>query len=146
MICITQLSIWLAVGYSWCIRCNVRNFEKDISIDIMLLQLQIRYLVSSIVISSILFIFNSFYQMFGSSVFGTVVIFASLELILKTNKEIISAPIKDKKQEKGIYFFSLTQSLTYYLIAILLINIGYKHDGLIYANLISSAAIQVYLG
>ena len=105
-------------------------------------------LVSSIVISSILFIFNSFLSnvFFGSSVFGTVVIFASLELILKTNKEIISAPTRIRNKRKVYVFSGVTQSLTYYLIAILLINIGYAYDGLIYANLISSAAILVYFG
>lgn len=103
-------------------------------------------LVSSITISSIMFLFNSKLSnvFFGNSAFGLIVVFSSLELILTSNKTIISAPTRIRNKRTVYVISGIAQSLIYYLLAILLIKMGYAYNGLIYANLVSSAAILIY--
>ncbi len=105
-------------------------------------------LITSITVALALIIFNSSLSnlFFGTTIYSTVIFFSAIELFFSTNRQIISAPTR-MQNKRTIYILSgVTQSLSYYLLAILLIYLGYSYYGMIYANIISTIILVIFFG
>jgi O-antigen/teichoic acid export membrane protein len=103
-------------------------------------------LVTSVIVAVILITFNSSLSkvFFGTQIYGTVIIFSAIELFFRTNRSIIAAPTRIQNK-RTIYLISgITQSLSYYLLAILLIYLGYSYFGMIYANIVSTIVLVIF--
>ncbi|NLK72537.1 MAG: oligosaccharide flippase family protein, partial [Clostridiales bacterium] len=103
-------------------------------------------LTASVFICIIFIVFNSSFSklFFGTSVYGTVIVFSAIGMIISANKAIISAPTRIQNK-RAIYMVSgILSSLLYYGLAILLIYLGYSYFGLIYANIISAFSLLIF--
>jgi len=102
--------------------------------------------VSSIIITIILIMFNgAFSQVFlGDSQSGFIVIMAAIGVFLSANSVIISAPTRIQNKRKIYIVSGLLNSITYYLLAIGLILLGFGYKGMIYANLVAATTILVF--
>lgn len=103
-------------------------------------------LMTSIIVSFILIIFNQNFSnlFFGESIYGGIVILSAVQLIFSANSTIIAAPTRIQNKRKIYVISGLTQSLTYYILAIILIYLGYSYYGMIYANIISTIIIVIF--
>lgn len=103
-------------------------------------------LITSIIGAIILIVFNKSFSnlFFGTNINGIIVIFAAIELMLSANKQIISAPTRIENKRKVYVASGITQSLSYYLIAIMLIYFGYSYFGMIYANIASTVLVLIF--
>lgn len=103
-------------------------------------------MVTSIFISTIFILFNSSFSklFFGTSIYGNIVIFSAIALVINNNNAIIAAPTRIQNHRKVYVFSGLLSSLSYYALAILLIYLGYSYFGLIYANIISSVFLLTF--
>jgi O-antigen/teichoic acid export membrane protein len=97
-------------------------------------------MLTSIVICFILILFNKTFSrlFFGTSIYGIIVIFSAIEIVFLSNKEIIAAPTRIQNKRKVYVFSGIIESLTYYVLAIFLIYMGFSYFGMIYANIIAS--------
>lgn len=103
-------------------------------------------LLSSFVVMLILIIFNkAFSQIFLGDTNSTfIIVAAAIGVFLSANRNIISAPTR-MQNRRTIYVVSgLSNSITYYGLAILLVYIGLGYQGLIYGNLIASLGILLF--
>lgn len=103
-------------------------------------------LTATIIVGSILIIFNKSLSevLYGTSIYGIVVVFSALELIISNNSVIIAAPTRIQNQKMIYILTGLINSLSYYLLAILLIHIGYSYYGMIFANIVSSILLVFF--
>lgn len=102
-------------------------------------------LLSSFFVSIMIVILKNVFSIafMGDAGSTNVVLFASLGVLLSTNRNIIAAPIRIENR-RGIYIgFSLVGSFVYYLIAIALLKMGYNYMGMIYANIIYSVLLLI---
>lgn len=103
-------------------------------------------LLSSFVVMLILIVFNqAFSQIFlGDTSSTLIIVTAAIGVFLSANKNIISAPTR-MQNRRTIYVVSgLSNSIIYYVFAILLVYIGLGYQGLIYGNLIASLGILLF--
>ncbi len=102
-------------------------------------------LVTSIIMAIVLIVFNTSFSklFFGTPIYGVIIIFSAIELFFTTNRQIIAGPTRIQNKRKIYVFSGITQSLSYYLLAILLIYLGYSYYGMIYANMISTFLMVV---
>lgn len=103
-------------------------------------------LFTSIIVAVILITFNTSLSkvFFGTKIYGTVIIFSAIELFFRTNRQIIAAPTRIQNKRTVYLFSGITQSLSYYLLAILLIYLGYSYFGMIYANIVSTIVLVIF--
>lgn len=103
-------------------------------------------MVSALVGGLLLLIFNKPFSklFFGTAMYGNIVIFSAITLIISNNSTIISAPTRMHNQRKIYIYSGLLSSLTNYGLAVLLIYIGYSYFGMIYANIASTFLLLVF--
>lgn len=101
---------------------------------------------SSLIIGLVLVVFNKLFSelLYGTNIYGIIVVFAAVETIISTNKTIISAPTRIQNHRKVYISSGLFSSISYYILAILLIYLGYSYFGMIYANIISSVLLLIF--
>lgn len=87
-------------------------------------------------------VFSQFF--FRTPKYNFVVILAAIEIFLSNNRTIIAGPTRIQNKRMIYVFSGLFTSLTYYVLAILLIYLGYSFYGMIYANIISTFIILVF--
>lgn len=103
-------------------------------------------LFTSVFICTIFILFNTFFSkiFFGTSIYGGIIIFSAIGIIISANNTIISAPTRIQNK-RTIYIVSgLLRSISYFGLAIILIYYGYSYFGLIYANIISGIALLMF--
>lgn len=100
-------------------------------------------LVSSFVVSSVLFIFNGPFSklFFNTPIHGNIVMFSAVALMITNSHTIVSAPTRIENRRKIFVFSGLLTSLSYYVLAVILIYLGYSYLGMIYASIISSTLL-----
>jgi len=103
-------------------------------------------MISSLIIVIVLVIFNKLFSklLYGSNMYGIIVVFAAVEVIVSTNRTIISAPTRIQNHRKVYISSGLFSSISFYLLAILLIYSGYSYYGMIYANIVSSLLLLIF--
>ena len=103
-------------------------------------------LISSVVVTVIMIIFNRFFsQIFlGNKQSGFIVITAALGVFFISSKNIISAPTRIENKRKVYVVSGLLNSICYYLLALILVVRGSGYKGLIFANLISTIVIIIF--
>ena len=103
-------------------------------------------MVTSIIVGAILLLFNSSFSklFFGTPIYGSIVIFSAIELVISNNKTLIAAPTRIQNKRRVYVSSGLFSSLSYYLLTILLIYLGYSYFGMIYANIISSLLLLLF--
>lgn len=103
-------------------------------------------LITSIVVSLILFVFSKTFSkiFFGTINYSNIVSFSSIALLISANSTIIAAPTRIQNKRKIYIVSGLLNSSAYYLLAILLIYLGYSYFGMIYANIITSIILTVF--
>jgi O-antigen/teichoic acid export membrane protein len=103
-------------------------------------------LVTSVFICVIFILFNSSFSklFFGTSMYGGIIIFSAVGMIISSNKTIISAPTRIQNKRTVYVVSGLLSSLSYYGLAIFLIYLGYSYFGLIYANIISALLLLMF--
>ena len=107
---------------------------------------EIIVLVSSIVISLILLVFNSFFSklFFNTTKYRDIVIYSSISLIFSANVSIIQAPTRILNKRKVFIFSGLFQSVLSYAISIPLILLGFSYYGIIYSGLLTGAIMTIF--
>lgn len=103
-------------------------------------------MISSLIIGFVLVVFNKLFSklLYGTNMYGIIVVFAAVEMIISTNTTIISAPTRIQNHRKVYISSGLFNSISYYLLAILLIYLGYSYFGMIYANIASSVLLLIF--
>ncbi|MDO7975851.1 oligosaccharide flippase family protein [Oceanotoga teriensis] len=103
-------------------------------------------LFNSIIISIILIVFSSFFSnlFFGVSEHSNIIIFASVALLFSANRQPIQAPTRMENKRKVFVVSGLLESGGYYLLSILLINLGFSYYGLIYAKIITIVILILF--
>jgi len=103
-------------------------------------------LVSSIVISLTLLVFNSFFSrlFFNTNKYRDIVIYSSISLIFSANVIIIQAPTRILNKRKVYVFSGLFQSILSYAISIPLILLGFSYYGIIYSGLLTGAIMTIF--
>lgn len=102
--------------------------------------------ISSVIIISILLVFNKPFSglLYGNDKYGTIVIFAAIQIIISTNSTIVAAPTRIQNHKKVYIASGLLSSTSQYLLILLLIYFGYSYLGMIYANIISSILLLCF--
>lgn len=103
-------------------------------------------LVSSLIIGAILIVFSKFFSklIYGTNIYGYIVIFSGIELLITNNSTIISAPTRINNNRKIYVSSGILNSLIYYVLAIVFIYIGFSYYGMIFANIISSTLLLIF--
>lgn len=103
-------------------------------------------MISSLIIGIVLVIFNKLFSklLYGTNIYGIIVVFAAVEIVISTNRTIISAPTRIQNHKKVFIVSGLLSSISYYILAILLIYLGYSYFGMIYANIVSSIMLVLF--
>lgn len=103
-------------------------------------------LVSSLIISIILVVFNTTFSkiFFGTDIYGNIVILAAIALFLSSNTSPIQAPTRIQNKRKIFVVSGLLNSGGLYLISILLLYLGFSYFGLIYSNIITAVILLLY--
>lgn len=103
-------------------------------------------LTTSIIVASILIVFSKSLSnfFFGTNIYGIIIVFSSVQLMISTNREIIAAPTRIQNKRKIYVVSGMIQSVTYYILAILLICLGYSYYGMIYANIASTVVLVIF--
>ena len=103
-------------------------------------------MVTSILVCLVLLIFNRQFSnlFFGTPIYGNIVIFSAIALVISNNSTIIAAPTRIQNKRRVYVFSGLLSSLSYYALAILLIYLGYSYFGLIFANIASSILLLIF--
>lgn len=102
--------------------------------------------VSSVLITIILIVFNkAFSQLFiGDQKSGYIILMSAIGILLSANTNIISAPTRIQNKRKIYVFSGLLNILSYYILAIVLLNLGYGYKGLIFSNLVATVLLVVF--
>lgn len=103
-------------------------------------------LLNSIIISIFLILFSSFFSklFFGVSEYNEIIIYSSIALLFSANRSPIQAPTRMENKRKVFVISGLLESGGYYLLAILLINLGFSYYGLIYARIITIVILILF--
>lgn len=103
-------------------------------------------LLNSIIISIFLILFSSFFSklFFGASEYNEIIIYSSIALLFSANRNPIQAPTRMENKRKVFVISGLLESGGYYLLAILLINLGFSYYGLIYARIITIVILILF--
>lgn len=103
-------------------------------------------MVTSVLVCLVILVFNRQFSslFFGTMIYGNIVIFSAIELVLSNNKSIIAAPTRIQNKRRVYVFSGLFNSMSYYALAILLVYLGFSYFGMIYANMISSLLILIF--
>lgn len=103
-------------------------------------------LMTSIAVALFLIIFNKSLSnlFFGGNNYGIIIVYSAVALLFSVNRQIIAAPTRIQNKRKVYVISGVTQSLAYYLLAILLIYFGYSYYGMIYANIVSIIMIVIF--
>ncbi len=103
-------------------------------------------LFNSIIISIVLIVFSSFFSnlFFGVSEHSNIIIFASVALLFSANRSPIQAPTRMENKRKVFVVSGLLESGGYYLLSILLINLGFSYYGLIYAKIMTIPVLVLF--
>lgn len=103
-------------------------------------------LMTSLVVASILIIFNKNLSnlFFGKNNYGIIIVYSAVALLFSANRQIIAAPTRIQNKRKVYVISGVLQSLAYYLLAIILIYLGYSFYGMIYANIVSTVLIVIF--
>ena len=102
--------------------------------------------LSSVVFSAVLFLGSRVISdlFFGSPEDWPIAVMSSIGVFLAANKAIISAPTRMKNQRKVYVFSGVSYSLLYYLLAIILIKLGFNYYGLIWGNIAASLYLLLF--
>lgn len=102
--------------------------------------------LSSLVFSVVLFLGSRVISdlFFGSPEDWHIAVMSSIGVFLAANKAIISAPTRMKNQRKVYVFSGVSYSLLYYLLAIVLIKLGFNYYGLIWGNIAASLYLLLF--
>lgn len=94
-------------------------------------------LLSSIVLTIILILFNSLFSelFFGTQEHKDIIVYSAIAVIFSANLSPIQAPTRMLNRRKVFVISGLVGSVGNYLIAILLISLGYSYYALIYASI-----------
>lgn len=123
-------------------------FEKD--------EMQYRYdvtstanriiMVTSVFVCLVLIMFNRQFSslFFGTTIYGNIVIYSAIAIVISNKSSIIAAPTRIQNKIRIYVFSGLLSSLSYYALAILLIFLGYSYFGMIYAKIISSLLLLLF--
>lgn len=103
-------------------------------------------LVSSLIISIILVVFNAIFSkiFFGTNLYGNIVILAAIALFLSANTSPIQAPTRIQNKRKVFLISGLLHSGGLYLISILLLYVGFSYYGLIFSNIITAVILLLF--
>jgi len=103
-------------------------------------------LFNSIIISIVLIVFSSFFSnlFFGVSEHSNIIMFASVALLFSANRSPIQAPTRMENKRKIFVISGLLESGGYYLLSILLINLGFSYYGLIYAKIMTIPVLVLF--
>jgi len=103
-------------------------------------------LFNSIIISIVLIVFSSFFSnlFFGVSEHSNIIMFASIALLFSANRSPIQAPTRMENKRKVFVVSGLLESGGYYLLSILLINLGFSYYGLIYAKIMTIPVLVLF--
>ncbi|OZM56417.1 polysaccharide biosynthesis protein [Lottiidibacillus patelloidae] len=103
-------------------------------------------LISSLILSIILIFFNhSLSQFFlGDIQSGSIVVMASIGLLIAAISKIISTPTRIQNKRTVYVVSGLLYSITYYILAITLVYFGFGYKGMIYGNLVSASIILIF--
>lgn len=102
--------------------------------------------IASLITCLALILFNKPFSklLYGTSVYGIIVVFSAVELMISSNSSIIATPTRIKNDKKIYIASGLINSLLYYLLALLLIYFGFSYYGLIYANITSTILLLIF--
>ncbi len=94
-------------------------------------------LASSTVLTIILILFNSLFSklFFGTQEHKDIIVYSAIAVIFSANLTPIQAPTRMLNRRKAFVISGLVGSVGNYLIAILLISLGYSYYALIYASI-----------
>lgn len=101
---------------------------------------------SSIVVSAVLILFSRNFSVlfFSDEGYINIVILASIGIFLNSVLNPIQAPTRMRNQRKVFVISGLISSFITYVLAVLLIYLGYSYYGLIYASAISTIALLIF--
>lgn len=102
--------------------------------------------ISSVVFSAVLFLGSRVISdlFFGSPEDWHIAVMSSIGVFLAANRAIISAPTRMKNQRKVYVFSGVSYSLLYYLLAIIMIKLGFNYYGLIWGNIAASLYLLLF--
>lgn len=102
--------------------------------------------ISSVVFSAVLFLGSRVISdlFFGSPEDWHIAVMYSIGVFLAANRAIISAPTRMKNQRKVYVFSGVSYSLLYYLLAIIMIKLGFNYYGLIWGNIAASLYLLLF--
>jgi len=103
-------------------------------------------LLSSIVLTIILILFNSLFSklFFGTQEHKDIIMYSAIALLFSANRTPIQAPTRMENKRKVFVISGLVESAGYYLIAILLIFLGFSYYGLIYARIFTIIVLIIF--
>lgn len=103
-------------------------------------------LLSSIVLTIILILFNSLFSelFFGTQEHKDIIVYSAIAVIFSANLSPIQAPTRMLNRRKVFVISGLVGSVGNYLIAILLISLGYSYYALIYASIFINIIMVVF--
>jgi O-antigen/teichoic acid export membrane protein len=103
-------------------------------------------LASSIVLTIILILFNSLFSklFFGTQEHKDIIVYSAIAVIFSANLTPIQAPTRMLNRRKVFVISGLVGSAGNYLIAILLISLGYSYYALIYASIFISIIMVLF--
>jgi len=103
-------------------------------------------LISSVILSSILLIFNKpfSYLFFGTDNYGDIVLFAAIAFFLSANVNLIQAPTRIQNKRKVFVASGLLSSVCTYALSVILLYLGYSYFGLIYSNIIAAIIMLLF--
>lgn len=103
-------------------------------------------LLSSIVLTIILILFNSLLSklFFGTQEHKDIIVYSAIALLFSANRSPIQAPTRMLNRRKVFVISGLVESAGYYLIAILLIFLGFSYYGLIYARIFTIIVLIIF--
>lgn len=103
-------------------------------------------LVSSLIISIILVLFNTLFSkiFFGTDIYGNIVILSAIALFLSANTSPIQAPTRIQNKRKIFLVSGVLHSGVLYLFSVLLLYLGFSYFGLIYSNIITGSILLLF--
>ncbi len=95
--------------------------------------------VVSVCLAMVLILFSSPLSklFFGSAGHGKITVLAAVGIFVSSNRTIIAAPTRIQNKRKVYVGSGVLSSLSYYVLAIALILLGYSYYGMIYGHLFS---------
>ena len=83
---------------------------------------------------------------FGSAGNGKITVLAAVGIFVSSNRTIIAAPTRIQNKRKVYVGSGVLSSLSYYVLAIAMILLGYSYYGMIYGHLFSVLLYWHFLG